>query len=75
MKMRSEPLNSLTIRLVVADRTRLELATSAVTGRRSNQTELPVHRTMGILTGLMKFAEISFNFFKLELRELCKELL
>ena len=59
----------------MADRTRLELATSAVTGRRSNQTELPVQRTMGILTGLMKFAEISFNFFKLELRELQKELL
>ena len=27
----------------MADRTRLELATSAVTGQRSNQTELPVH--------------------------------
>ena len=59
----------------MADRTRLELATSAVTGRRSNQTELPVHRMLGILTGLMNFAEISFNFFKVELRELQRELL
>ena len=59
----------------MADRTRLELATSAVTGRRSNQTELPVHRTMGILTGLMNFAEISFMFFRALLRELQKELL
>ena len=29
------------LRLTLAVRTRLELATSAVTGRRSNQTELP----------------------------------
>ena len=30
----------------MADRTRLELATSAVTGQRSNQTELPVHNQL-----------------------------
>ena len=46
----------------MADRTRLELATSAVTGRRSNQTELPVQNLKGILTVLTLQQEETFSY-------------